>query len=135
MRRDAVGFRVPTESEEQQALFRWAELQAGAFPELKLLYHIPNGGHRYKSTAGRLRAEGVKAGVPDICLPVSRGGFHGLYIELKRTKGNRATEKQEEWIVALTLQGYMAVVCLGWEPASRVITDYLNLQGHAEKER
>ena len=71
---------VPTESVEQQCLFRWAAFQIGRYPELKLLYHVPNGGSRKKSEAGRFKAEGVKAGVPDLCLPVARGCSHGLYI-------------------------------------------------------
>ena len=69
---------VPTESVEQQSLFRWAAYQSGKYPELKLLYHVPNGGSRNKAEAGRFKAEGVKAGVPDLCLPVPRGEFHGL---------------------------------------------------------
>lgn len=64
---------VPTESVEQISLFRWANYSRGRYPELALLHHIPNGGTRSKSEAGRFRAEGVKAGVPDICLPVARG--------------------------------------------------------------
>ena len=78
---------VPTESAEQQCLFRWAAYNRGRWPEMKMMYHIPNGGTRSKSEAGRFRAEGVKAGVPDICLPVARGGYHGMYIEMKRRKG------------------------------------------------
>lgn len=65
---------VPTESVEQQCLFRWAAYNRGRWPEMELMYHIPNGGTRSKSEAGRFRAEGVKPGVPDICLPVARGG-------------------------------------------------------------
>ena len=89
---------IPTESAEQIGLFRWAEFQAGAYPELHRLFHIPNGGHRHKATAGRLRAEGVKSGVPDICLPVPRGPYHGLYIEMKRMRGNDTSETQDDWL-------------------------------------
>lgn len=64
---------VPTEAQEQMTLFSWAAMQSGKYPELNLLYHVPNGGSRHKAEAGRLRAEGVKAGVPDLCLPVARG--------------------------------------------------------------
>ena len=71
---------VPTEAQEQMTLFSWAAMQSGKYPELNLLYHVPNGGSRHKAEAGRLRAEGVKAGVPDLCLPVARGQYHGLYI-------------------------------------------------------
>ena len=119
---------VPTESVEQQCLFRWAEFQSGRYPELKLLYHVPNGGSRKKSEAGRFKAEGVKAGVPDLCLPVARGGYHGLYIELKRLKHSKTSEDQKAWIAQLNEQGYCAVVCKGWEAAAKVIADYLNME-------
>ncbi len=121
-----------TESQEQQLLFEWAALSAGRWPELALMYHIPNGGSRSKSEAGRFRAEGVKAGVPDICLPVARGGYHGLYIELKRVKGGRVSTAQQGWIAALRDQGYYACVCKGWDDAAHVIKAYL--EGRVENE-
>ena len=119
------GAPVPTESAEQQALFEWAALQAKLYPELDLLYHIPNGGHRYKTTARRLKAEGVKAGVPDICLPVARGGYHGLYIEMKAGR-NTPTEHQERWLMALAENGYYTAVCNGWLSAVEEIVYYLH---------
>lgn len=118
---------VPTESVEQINLFRWANWQMGAHPELKWLYHVPNGGFRNKATAGRLKAEGVKSGVPDLCLPVPRGAYHGLYIEMKRIKGNTTTEDQDDWLEFLTHQGYYTDVCKGWEAATHVILEYLAL--------
>nr|WP_110461497.1 VRR-NUC domain-containing protein [Ruminiclostridium sufflavum] len=99
-------------------------------PELELMYHIPNGGKRNITTAKRLKAEGVKAGVPDICLPVPRGVYHGLYIELKAGR-NITTEKQDEWLEALDSNGYFTAVCYGWEKASKVITNYLKNGGSA----
>ena len=118
--------RVPTESAEQQWLFKWAAYESGAHPELELMYHIPNEGQRSRATGGRLRAEGLKKGVPDICLPVARMGFHGLYIELKRIKNGRATEEQRAWLKKLTAEGYLACICHGGQAAAEVITDYLN---------
>ena len=117
---------IPTVSEsvEQINLFRWAVYASGAMPELDLLHHIPNGGKRNITTEKRLKAEGVKAGVPDISLPVPSGRYHGLYIELKAGK-NKITEIQEGWLSALTQQGYYTAVCYGWEAASKVITAYL----------
>lgn len=114
-----------TESQEQQLLFEWAALSAGRWPELALMYHIPNGGSRSKAEAGRFKAEGVKAGVPDICLPVARGGYHGLYMELKRVKGGRVSPAQQGWIAALRDQGYYACVCKGWDDAAHIIKAYL----------
>jgi hypothetical protein len=80
---------------------------------------------RHKAEAGRLRAEGVKAGVPDLCLPVARGQYHGLYIELKRQRGGRTSDHQSEWLDALSAQGYKAALCYGWEQAAGTIIEYL----------
>ena len=94
-------------------------------PELGLLYAIPNGGKRAIKTAIALKAQGVKSGVPDMCLPVARGGYHGLYIELKRQKGGVVSETQKSWITALAEQGYKAVVCRGADEAIGTIKEYL----------
>ena len=112
------------ECTEQVCLFQWAQYQKGKYPEIELMYHIPNGGSRNKNEAANLKRQGVKAGVPDICLPVARGKCHGLYIELKVGK-NKTSDKQDEWIHKLNEQGYCADVCYGWETASRVILKYL----------
>jgi hypothetical protein len=122
---------IPTESEEQITLFQWATLQAKKYPELSLMFHIANGGSRSKAEAGRFKAEGVKAGVPDICLPVARGNFHGLFIELKRQKNSHTSDYQKNWIQSLSEQGYLAVVCKGWFEASETIVRYLDLKGEA----
>ena len=76
-------FRLDDESGHQEALFEWAAYHMDCMPELEYMHHIPNGGKRDKRTAVALKRQGVKAGVPDICLPVARNGYHGLYIELK----------------------------------------------------
>ena len=123
------GLPVPKESEEQQTLFEWVRLQSGKYPELRLLYHIPNGGSRNKAEAGRLQAEGVKAGVPDLCLPVARGGYHGLYIELKRKRGGVASDLQLAWMENLMKQGYCVALCKGWEAAAEMIMNYLQEKG------
>lgn len=85
-----------------------------------------SGGHRNKSEAVNLKRQGVKAGVPDICLPVARGQYHGLYIELKYGN-NKPSQKQLEWIAGLRAEGFAACVCYGWRKAADVITYYLSL--------
>ena len=112
------------EAAEQTALFRWASLMSGQFPEIEMLYHIPNGGSRNKIEAAHLKQQGVKAGIPDLCLPVARGEYHGLYIELKYGK-NKPTENQKRWIKLLRSQNYKAEVAYGWEEASGLILEYL----------
>ncbi len=115
-----------TEAEEQMCVFRWATYMSEQKPELKLLYHVPNGGKRDIRTARKLKLEGVKAGVPDIVLPVSRGGYNGLYIELKVGK-NKPTKEQQEWLKQLEAQGYYATWCTGSKQAIEIIENYLQL--------
>lgn len=116
---------VPSEGVEQATLFSWAKMQEHKWPELRLLFHIPNGGSRGKVEAARFKAEGVKAGVPDLFLPVARGKYHGLFIEMKRIKGGRASDEQKAWIAALQKQWYVADICRGWKEAADLITWYL----------
>ncbi|MEA5151993.1 MAG: VRR-NUC domain-containing protein [Oscillospiraceae bacterium] len=116
---------TPLEGEEQATLFSWAHMRGYLYPELELMFHIPNGGKRGKAEAARFRAEGVKAGVPDICLPVARGGYNGLFIELKRCTGGRVSSDQSIWIDRLETEGYRALVCHGWQEAAQAIEDYL----------
>lgn len=117
--------RIDTESGAQEMLFTWAMWQQEGRPELKLLYHVPNGGKRDAKTGRALKRQGVKAGVPDLCLPVARGGYHSLYIELKVGK-NTTSPKQKEWIAALRQQGNYVSVCYGWEEAKETIENYLD---------
>ena len=116
-----------SEHDEQAALFGWALLQADVYPPLRLLHAIPNGGHRHKAVAAKMHAEGVKRGVPDICLPVARGDYHGLYIEMKFGR-SRPSDEQLGWLEALAGQGYKTAVCWSFEAAQRVILEYLNLK-------
>lgn len=116
---------TPLEAEEQELVIQWAEWNEVRWPELRLLHAIPNGGYRRKSEAVRLKAQGVKAGVPDLHLPVARGGAHGLYIEMKRQKGGVLSSDQQDWIRDLTQEGYECAVCAGADAAITIITRYL----------
>lgn len=111
-----------------------------AIPELKFLHHIPNGGSRgdtAKSAAiagGRLKAEGVKAGVWDLCWPLKRNGYSGLYIEMKRPdlkKENNfsagCSKEQLEFGDFIYEQDFMIAVCYDWLEAAKVLEDYYNL--------
>ena len=116
---------MPTEAEEQITLFRWAEIMANRWPELRLMHSIPNGGSSNPIEAAHLKQQGVKAGIPDIFLPVPRGQHHGLYIEMKRREGGRVRPEQRMMLEALREQGYRCEVCKGWEAAKDVITEYM----------
>lgn len=108
-----------SEATEQTAVIQWCDLQR--IP----VYHVPNGGSRNTREAANLKRQGVRAGVPDLCIPVSRKGYHGLYVELKVGK-NKPTAKQVEWINLLRREGYAAYVCYGADNAIECIRRYVN---------
>jgi len=112
------------EDNEQAALFDWAR----NIPALRWMHAIPNGGRRNIREAARLKRQGVKAGVSDICLPAVKPPYAGLYIEMKRSKGKATlTDKQSEFIKAMELQGYKCAVCRGFDEAKATIEEYLKL--------
>jgi hypothetical protein len=113
------------ESAEQKSLMQWVKYNEERIPELKLIYHIPNGGRRDAREAARFKAEGVKAGVPDLCFPVSRGKYNGLYIEMK-SKDGKLSDNQKWWIVRLEEQGHKVAVCYSWVEAKEEIERYLS---------
>lgn len=117
---------TPKEDSEQAMLFNWAMMARGKYPELDLMYAIPNGGYRSIKTAKLMKATGVKAGIPDICLPVARHGFHALYIEMKRRKGGTVSVAQKSMINALAAQGNLAIVCYGMDEAIDALKNYLS---------
>lgn len=140
-----------TEHEEQAALFERAERQISQYPELSLMFAIPNGaklpytrkqdGTRYSRQGAILKKEGLRAGVPDIFLPVPvsyrtaggvRGWWHGLFIEMKVGR-RKPTEEQQEWLYHLRQMGYATVVAYGAQQAWEAIEAYLNGKLRAEE--
>lgn len=117
-----------SEDAHQAALFCWAALNIKQYPKLKWLFAIPNGGSRDIREATKLKATGVKRGVPDICLPVKRGQWSGLWIELKKNKKAVTSDEQKEYIAFLKSQGYGAMVCYGWEEARNMLIKYLEIK-------
>ena len=100
--------RIPTEHEEQRELVRWFRQ---TWPGVRI-FAIPNGGARSKATAGRLKAEGVSPGVPDLFIPA-----WGLWVEMKRQKGGALSAAQKDWIEYLTICGYRCIVAKGADDA------------------
>lgn len=107
-------------------IVEWARRQEKTQPYLCLLFHPANGGTRSPATGMKMKALGVKPGTPDLCLPVARGGFHGLWLEVKDTKG-RLSPHQELWLSALKAEGHRAEVVRSSEEGIGVICGYLQL--------
>ena len=113
-----------SEDDEQAAVFEWAALMERQYPCLKLLYHVPNGGKRDKAEAAKLKRMGVKPGVCDIVLPAARGGYHGLYIELK-VGTNKPTAEQKDFMRSLDIEGYFVALAYGGAEARKIIERYV----------
>lgn len=115
----------PLEHQEQETFFKWVEsVRIDGQPLLPHVYAIPNGGHRRPAVAGKLKAEGVKSGVPDINVDVPSGVYHGLRLEMKRI-GELPSEAQIEQLQARLKMGYQALVAHGFEQARNFTTRYL----------
>lgn len=118
----------PSEQSEQKWLMEWS-MQPSVreqYPELAMLYHIPNE-NKDKITATILKSMGVKAGVPDLHLPIPSGRYHSLYIEMKARDGKPEPE-QLWWAEHLKANGHAHAICYGWEQAREVLLWYLNLK-------
>jgi len=117
------------ERPHQVALIKWVKTIQDAYPVLKLLYAVPNGGDRNIRVARKLKAEGVLAGVADLCLPAARRGYHGLYLEMKSEEGV-ANEEQKEFLRGVSGEGYCAVIAQGVDEARETFEWYIGLTDH-----
>ena len=117
-----------SEHDEQVALMDWINLYKREMPSLALIFAIPNQGGQGKGAIIRgqkMKREGLKKGVPDLFLPVAKGEYHGLFIEMKAETG-RLGDEQHDYLNYLTKQGYLCGVCRSFEEAQALIMDYLN---------
>lgn len=117
----------PRETDEQQALIKWAQYHPICS---KYLIANPLGGYRLPREAARLKREGSKKGVSDLFLAYPSNGCHGLWIEMKRKGKFRITPEQSEWLELMIGVGYSARIAIGWEDAVRIIKEYLNHEKH-----
>ena len=114
------------EHSEQVNLIKWWAMAHNRFGVAEdLLFAIPNGGERNVIVASRLKAEGVRAGVPDLFLAAKRGNYGGLFIEMKKPKGGRVSDNQKAMLQSLSDSGYLTSVCKGWLEAKSQIEQYL----------
>lgn len=113
------------EHDIQASIVRWAALHERSEWRLALLYAIPNGGKRNVVTARLLKDEGVKAGVPDLCLACAGTYGHALYLEVK-TKKSYPKAAQRKWIKRLQQAGNGVVIVRSLDEAVNAIATHLN---------
>lgn len=115
------------EHKEQVNLIQWWTYTSKSFGiDENLLFAIPNGGQRAIVVASKLKAEGVRPGIPDLLLAYPNNQYHGLFIEMKKQKGGVVSEYQKNCIKLLNDAGYHAIICHGWLDAKEAIEQYLN---------
>ena len=114
-----------TEHDQQAALFAYLRRRYTAYPVLRCIFAIPNGGHRHVAVAKRMKAEGVLAGVWDIFVPVPVDGYAGMYIEMK-FGDNQLRESQKQFRADVG-DGYRWAVCWSWIEAAQAIGEYLGI--------
>lgn len=117
-----------SEAAEMAALFAWARAFEIRHPALALMFHPANEGKRAPWKAIPM---GLKAGVPDVMLPVARHGSIGLAIEMKAGNG-RLSEAQAGWLSCLTREGWATHVHASarpgdWTRAAAIVAEYLDM--------
>lgn len=122
-----------TEHDEQVQVINWCFDHTREYPELDLIFAIPNGamlggGRIGAIRANALKAEGMRPGVCDLFLPSPRGDYHGMFIEMK-TEIGKLSPNQEEFIAQVKEQGYYTAVCYGASEAIEQLKSYLQLKG------
>ena len=110
---------IPTEHQEQSSVVKYCTLKK--IP----IFHIPNGSYKSVTARTKSKQEGLKAGVPDLMLPIPNKNHHGLFIEMKRVKNSKVSVHQKQWIELLNKQGYKAIVCYGNNEAIKEIENYI----------
>lgn len=117
-----------SEHGEQAALFCWAADNVEQYPQLKWLFAVPNGFYGDSGQKGKMKAEGLRSGVPDVVLPwpiaIRNYELHGCFIEMK-IKGGKVSSEQKEWLDYLTKAGYYCKVCYSWQEARDTLIAYL----------
>ena len=108
---------ITSESREQMLFVQWMRQN---YKEHRI-FHIPNGGARSLIEAGRLKAEGVSKGIPDLFVPSLK-----LWIEMKKEVGGRVSPEQKDWIEYLETVGYHCIIGKGFEDAKAKTLKYLS---------
>jgi hypothetical protein len=125
----------PSEHEIQVAYFEIVKYMENIDGRWGLIFAVPNGGHRSKRTAASMKREGQRAGVWDVFISVPNNGYHGAYLETKRTDLRPKTERavkgglsddQIEWRDKVETHGYFTAVCYSVEELQTATEDYLN---------
>lgn len=108
--------KVPSEHDEQVVVCKWLDLLGVTY------YAVPNGSNKSLTAQRKFKAEGLKAGVPDMVILLEGG--RSVYIEMKRVKGSTTSKEQKEWQERLRVLGFSAHICKGASEAIKAIESH-----------
>lgn len=117
------------EHDLQKAVIRWARLFGSKkYPELELLHAIPNGAFLKGGARqwAKLKLEGALSGIPDLHLPVPKGQYASLYIEMKK-KGGKVSKEQQNIINKLIMHNNFVAVCYSADDAIKTLVGYCGI--------
>lgn len=121
-----------SEDEIQANFFAWVDLYKKDYPDLQLIFAIPNAGFASVRQGVLRKLTGRRKGVPDVCIPVAKwmglnaSTVFGLWVEFKKP-GEKPTKEQKEWHERLTRSGHRVEVCASWVDAANIVIEYLQL--------
>ena len=119
-----VKLNIPTESEEQKSVVQYCRLKS--IPIVASLNGVQLGTNKF-AVINHQKAMGLALGFPDLFIPVPRGIFHGMFIEMKRQKGGSVSDEQMFWLSTLTGMDYWSMVACGATEAIESIDKYMKL--------
>ena len=89
---------------------------------------------KYPSQRKRAKETGYVPGFPDLQILEARGGYFGLFIEIKLDKQSYPSQYQKDWIKDLLIRGYMAKVCKGYDECIDALENYFKLSKTLKQE-
>lgn len=111
---------VPSEYEEQKALVKWLKNNKIKHQASGNGYKLDMSDYRY---IAKIKAMGLCKGYPDLIVYLGNGKT--LHIEMKRTKGGKVSDEQENWLKWLNDNNYPSKVCYGAKEAIEFVKDYI----------
>lgn len=113
-----------SEYDHQCALFDWADMNLGRYPDLVYMFSTLNGVRLPIGLAKKVKRAGMKKGVPDVWLPVPRGQFLGMVFEMK-VRGNSLTIEQAGFLNRMAAAGWATGCFYDWQDAAGAVVLYL----------
>lgn len=120
-----------SEATLQSNVVKYLKLQ---YPSIRYCASLGGQYQKYQSQRNRAVSTGYVKGFPDLGIYEGRGGFFGLFLEIKTKKGY-PTKEQKQWLIDLNERGYLAKCIKGFDDIINEIDNYLSLKPTIQNEK